>query len=147
MNANIKQQCSEPGARNDQYTRKAKVAPLLSAGLSLRAISAQTGIPVGAMHRAKRQLEKLAHSNGEAAKAKALRFERPCSYIVKQNIKGVPHDVRRLTVAVYERAVDSAIRRRLLGRGDLENPWTVVSVLFAGMFDDHTSSGSTGADI
>jgi hypothetical protein len=57
---------------------------------------------------------------------------------VKQNIGGVPQDVRRLTVSVYERAVESALGRRLLGRGDRDSPWTVVSALFAGMFDDHT---------
>ena len=57
---------------------------------------------------------------------------------MKQEIGGVPHDVRRLTVAVYERAVESAIGRGLLGRGDRAEPWTVVSALFAGMFDDHT---------
>jgi hypothetical protein len=77
-----------------------------------------------------------AHSNGEAAKS--LRFELACSYVVKQNIKGVPRDVRRLTVAVFEDSVQRGIRRGLLGSGDLENPWTVVSALFAGMFDDHT---------
>ena len=37
-----------------------------------------------------------------------------------------------------ERAVESAIGRRLLGRGDRAQPWTVVSALFASMFDDHT---------
>jgi hypothetical protein len=57
---------------------------------------------------------------------------------VRQDIGGVPHDVRRLAVAVYERAVESAIGRGLLGRGDRDNPWTVVSALFASMFDDHT---------
>ena len=61
----------------------------------------------------------------------------PTSYVVKQNIAGVPRHVRRLTVAVYKRAVESAIGRGLLGRGDRDNPWT-VSALFAGMFDDHT---------
>jgi hypothetical protein len=40
---------------------------------------------------------------------------------------------------VYERAVENAIGRGLLGRGDRDNPWAVVSALFAGMlFDDHT---------
>jgi hypothetical protein len=58
--------------------------------------------------------------------------------VVKQDVGGVPQDVRRLTVAVYEQAVERAIGRRLLGRGDKENPWAVVSALFAGMFDDHT---------
>jgi hypothetical protein len=58
--------------------------------------------------------------------------------VVKQDISGVPQDVRRLTVAVYERFVESAIGRGLLGRGDRDNPWTVISALFAGMFDNHT---------
>ena len=58
--------------------------------------------------------------------------------MVKQDINGVRHDVRRLTVSVFERAVESAIGRRLLGRGDRADPWTVVSALFASMFDDHT---------
>jgi hypothetical protein len=58
--------------------------------------------------------------------------------VVKQEIGGVPQDVRRLTVAVYERAVESAIERGLLARGDRAVPWTVVSALFASMFDDHT---------
>ena len=37
-----------------------------------------------------------------------------------------------------EWAVENAIGRRLLGRGDRAEPWTVVSALFAAMFDDHT---------
>jgi DNA-binding NarL/FixJ family response regulator len=41
--------------RDDQNTRRAKIAPLLAAGLSVRAISAETGISVGAVHRAKRR--------------------------------------------------------------------------------------------
>jgi hypothetical protein len=57
---------------------------------------------------------------------------------VRQDIGGVPQDVRRLTVAVYERAVESAIGRGLLGRGDRDEPWTVIGALFACMFDDHT---------
>ncbi len=60
------------------------------------------------------------------------------SYVVKQVINGVTYDVRRLTVAVNERAVESAIGRGLLGRGERDNPWTVVSALFASMFDYHT---------
>jgi hypothetical protein len=39
--------------------RLAKVAPLLAVGLTIRAISAETGIPVGAVHRAKRQIDWL----------------------------------------------------------------------------------------
>ena len=44
--------------RERATSRRAKVAPLLAAGLSVRAIAAETNIPVGAVHRAKRQLEK-----------------------------------------------------------------------------------------
>ncbi len=124
------------GPRNDQDTRQAKIAPLLAAGLSIRAISAETGIPVGAVHRAKRQLEKIASQGGQKAAAVSLKL--PTSYVVRQDIGGVPQDVRRLTVAVFERAVESAIGRKLLGRGDRADPWAVVSALFASMFDDHT---------
>jgi hypothetical protein len=109
---------------------------LLAAGLTVRAIAAQTGIPVGAVHRAKRRLETIVARGGQ--KAAAISQQLPTSYVVKQDIGGVPHDVRRLSVAVYERAVESAIGRGLLGRGDRDNPWTVVSALFAGMFDDYT---------
>jgi hypothetical protein len=125
-----------PRARDIEHSRRARVAPLLAAGLSVRAISAETGISVGAVHRAKRQLEKTVAQGKQQAAAVSL--ELPTSYLVKQDVGGVPQDVRRLTVAVYERAVESAIGRGLLGRGDRDNPWTVVSALFAGMFDDHT---------
>ena len=124
------------GAHNGHDSRRAKVAPLLAVGMSVRVISAETGIPVGAVHRAKRQLEKdLAQGRQNAA---AIAQQLPTSYVVKQEIGGVPHDVRRLTVSVYERAVENAIGRRLLGRGDRAVPWTVISALFASMFDDHT---------
>ena len=102
----------------------------------MRAISAETGISVGAVHRAKQQLEKAAAQGNRQAAAIAQQL--PASYVVKQDIGGVPQDVRRLTVAVYERAVENAIGRGLLGRGDRDTPWAVVSALFAGMFDDHT---------
>jgi hypothetical protein len=127
-------QFAASGARDRQDTRRAKVA--LAAGLSVRAISAETGIPVGAVHRAKRQLEKTVAHGGE--KAAAISRQLPTSYVVKQDINGVQHDVRRLTVSVFERAVESAIGRWLLGRSDRADPWTVVSALFASMFDDHT---------
>jgi hypothetical protein len=125
-----------PRARDIEHTRRAKVAPLLAAGLSVRAISAETGIPVGAVHRAKRQLE-----NGVAKgrqKATAIAQQLPTSYLVKQDIGAVPQDIRRLTVSVYERFVESAIGRGLLGRGERDNPWAVNSALFASMFDDNT---------
>jgi hypothetical protein len=110
-----------------KITRRAKVAPLLAAGMSVRAISAETGIPVGAVHRAKRHLEKTVAQSKQQAAAVSLKL--PTSYVVKQDIGGVPQDVRRLTVAVYERAVESAIGRGLLGRGDRDNSWTVVSAV------------------
>jgi tetratricopeptide (TPR) repeat protein len=68
-----------PRARNAHDSRRATVAPLLAAGLSVRAISAETGIPIGAVHRAKRQLEKIvAQQPGQ--KAAAISFEPPLSY-------------------------------------------------------------------
>jgi len=136
MNANATRFAS-PKARYGQDSRRAKVAPLLAAGMSVPAISAETGIPVGAVHRAKRQLEKMAAPQTKQ-KTAAIYPQPPSSYVVKHDIGGVPQDVRRLTVAVYERAVESAIGRRLLGRGGCAEPWTVLSALFASMFDDHT---------
>jgi hypothetical protein len=62
-------QFASPGTRDNQDTRRAKVAPLLAAGLSVRAISAETGIPVGAVHRAKRQLEKIVAQGEQKAAA------------------------------------------------------------------------------
>ena len=88
-------------ARKAQDTRRANVAPLLAVGMSVRAISAETGIPVGAVHRAKRQLEKIVARGGQ--KAAAISRQLPTSYVMKQEIGGVPQDVRRLTVAVFER--------------------------------------------
>jgi len=108
------------GARDAKDSRRAKVAPLLAAGLSVRAISAETSIPVGAVHRAKRHLEKTVAQGKQQAAAVSFNF--PMSYLVKQNIKGVTYDVRRLTVAVNERAVESAIGRGLLGRSERDNP-------------------------
>jgi hypothetical protein len=125
-----------PRARDIEHSRRAKVAPLLAAGLSMRAIAAETGIPVGAVHRAKRQLEKTVAQGKQQAATVSLQL--PSSYLVRQHIGGVQHDVRRLTVAVYERAVENAIGRGLLGRGNRDDPWAVVSALFASMFDDHT---------
>ena len=103
----------------------------------MRAISAETGISVGAVHRAKRQLEKTVAQGKQQAAAVSLKL--PTSYLVKQDIGGVPQDVRRLTVAVYERFVESAIGRGLFERSNRNNPWAVISALFAGMFDDHAN--------
>jgi hypothetical protein len=58
--------------------------------------------------------------------------------VVRQDINGIQQDVRRLTVSVYERAVESAIGRGLLGRNSRDDPWVVVGALFASMFDDYT---------
>jgi uncharacterized protein YerC len=63
---------SEP--RKAQDIRRAKVAPLLAAGLSVRAISAETGISVGAVHRAKRQLEKTVAQGKQQAAAVSLKL-------------------------------------------------------------------------
>jgi AcrR family transcriptional regulator len=124
------------GRSNNQDTRRAKVAPLLAAGMSVRAIAAATGIPVGAVHRAKRHLEKtVAQGKQEAA---AISRQLPTSYVVRQDVSGAKHDVRRLTVSVFEQAVERAIGRGLLGRNERDNPWAVVSALFASMFDDYT---------
>ena len=68
----------------------------------------------------------------------AASFQLPVSYLVKKNISGVPQQIRQLTVAVCERAVETAIGRGLLGRNDTSDPWAVLSALFAGMFDDRT---------
>jgi hypothetical protein len=113
------------------------VAPLLAAGMTIRSISARTGIPLGAIHRVKRQTEK-AIARQARQKATAVSLEPPPSYVVRRNVNGVPQDVRRLSVSVFERAVESAIGRRLLERGNRDNPWAVVSALFASLFDDHT---------
>jgi hypothetical protein len=78
----------------------------------VRAISAETGIPVGTVHRAKRQLEKNAARGRQNAAGIAQQL--PTSYVVKQDIGSVPQDVRRLIVAVYEHPVERAIGRRLL---------------------------------
>ncbi len=121
----------------DTDGRRSKVAPLLAAGMTIRSISAQTGIPLGAVHRVKRQLEK-AVARQAGRKAVAVSLEPPSSYVVRRTINGVPQDVRRLSVSVFERAVESAIGRRLLERGNRDHPWAVVSALFASMFDDHT---------
>ena len=78
-------QFASPRARNKQDTRRAKIAPLLAAGMSVRAISAETGIPVGAVHRAKRQLEKDVAQGRQ--KAAAISQQLPTSYVVKQDIE------------------------------------------------------------
>jgi DNA-binding NarL/FixJ family response regulator len=51
--------------------RRARVAPLLAAGMTVREISAETNIPVGAVHRAKRQLEKIVAQGGQNAPVRA----------------------------------------------------------------------------
>jgi hypothetical protein len=124
-------------ARKAQDSRRAKVAPLLAAGMTVREISAATSIPIGAVHRAKRRIEKMVTQQA-GQKTAAISLQPPSSYLVKQDINGVRQDVRRLTVSVFERAVESAIGRRLLEPGNRAEPWTVTNALFAGMFDDHT---------
>ena len=49
-------------------------------------------VPVGGVHRAKRQLEKDAARGRQNATAIAQQL--PTSYVVKQDVGGVPQDVR-----------------------------------------------------
>jgi hypothetical protein len=65
--------------------------------MSIRAISAETGIPVGAVHRAKRQLEK--GRSTEEQKAAAISRQPPTHYVVRQDINSVQQKIRRLTVS------------------------------------------------
>ena len=113
--------------------RRGKIAPLLAAGLSMRAISAETGIPLGAVHRAKRHIEKTM-----AGQQAVVPLEPPPSMLVQRVVDGVRQDVRQLNVAVFERAVSAAVGRGLLDHGDRGKPWTVTNALFAGMFSEHT---------
>src|SRR4051794_13851706 len=99
-------------ARDNKHIRRTQIAPLLAAGMSLRAIAAATGIPVGAVHRAKRQLEKSMAQPAEQ-QVPAASFQLPVSYLVTKNIGGVPQQIRRLTVSVYEHAVETTIGRGL----------------------------------
>ena len=95
-------------ARNE---RQAKIAPLLAAGMSIRSISSRTGIPLGAVHRAKRQIEK--------ARAREAPLDKPeTSVLVERVANGVRRDVQRLTITVYEEKVNSAVRRGLLQHRD-----------------------------
>ena len=128
-----------------KYTRRTQIAPLLAAGMSVRAISAETGIPVGAVHRAKRQVEKTVAQGKQQAAGVSLKL--PTNYLVKQNINGVTYDVRRLTVAVNERAVESAIGRGLLGPATAKTlgPWSAPCLPECSTTT--RSSGSTSAAI
>jgi hypothetical protein len=80
-----------PRPRDSEHTRRAKVAPLLAAGMSERAISAETGIPVVRSTARSDRLEKTVAQGGE--KAAAISRELPTSYVVKQDINSVQHDV------------------------------------------------------
>jgi AcrR family transcriptional regulator len=130
MNHERRQQRIRSAASAIEHTRRARIAPLLAAGMSVRAIAAETGIPVGAVH----QLEKGVAQGRQNATAIAQQL--PTSYVVKQNVGGTPHDVRRLTASVFERAVESAIGRGLLERSNRNNPWPLSTL--SGMFDDFT---------
>jgi hypothetical protein len=114
-------------------SRRAMVAPLLAAGLSIRAIVAQTGISRSGVHRAKRQIEKA-----RTARPDAPPLVPPPSYVMQRVADGVRQDVRRLTIEVYERAVGAAIGRGLLEHGDRNKPGTVISALYAELFTDAT---------
>ena len=84
------------------------------------------------------------HAQGEpgletAKRCVALVFERHRPLIRAIVVSKTPIDmVDDLESAVYERFVESAIGRGLSERSNRNNPWAVISALFAGMFDDHT---------
>ena len=111
--------------------RQAKVAPLLAAGLTIRAISAETGIPVGAVHRAKRQIEK-------ARTRQPPPDEPPPSLLTQRVVNGVRQDVRQLTILVYEHKVSAAVGRGLLEHGKRSDAGAVIGALFAACFSDRT---------
>jgi len=89
--------------------------------MTVRAISAKTGISIGAVHRAKRQIEKIVAQQA-AQKTAVISLQPPPSLLVKQDIDGIRQDVRRLSVSVYERAVSNAFGRGLLGNGETGTP-------------------------
>ena len=113
MSANNKEFAAPRARGANEHSRRAKVAPLAAAGLTVRAISAETGTPIGAVHRAKRQLEKTVAQGKQQAAAVSLNL--PTSYVVKQDIGRVPQDVRRLTVAVYGAVRGERNRARAIG--------------------------------
>ena len=111
--------------------RQARVAPLLAAGLTIRAISAETGIPVGAVHRAKRQIEK--------ARTRQPPHDEPSPSLLTQRVvNGVRQDVRQLTIWVYEHKVNAAVGRGLLEDGNRGDAGAVIGALFAACFSDRT---------
>jgi len=120
--------------------RRAQVAPFLAAGLSVRAISANTGIPVGAVHRVKRRLEKSIAGDAQGAQ-RATPPEPARNYVVRRVVDDVCADVRRLTIDVLERRVSEAIGRKLLERRD--DPGDVLSALFASCLATQQFTGCT----
>jgi hypothetical protein len=119
------------GAAAGRDDRRGKVAPLLAAGLTVRAISAETGIPIGAVHRAKRQIEK-------ARTRQPPSDEPPPSLLTQRVVNGIRQDLRRLTIWVYEHKVDAAVRRGLLEHGKRGDAGAVIGALFAACFSDRT---------
>ena len=107
--------------------------------MSVRVIAAEAGSSRDAA------LEKDAAQGRQ--KATAIAQQLPTSYVVKQDIGGVPQDVRRLTVSVYERSVESAIGRGLPDaatetiRGPSSVPYSPACSMTT------RSSGSTSMDI
>jgi hypothetical protein len=76
--------------------------------MSVRAISAEARHSRRRGTSAKRYLEKTVALGKQQAAAVSLKL--PTSYVVKQDIGGAQHNVRRLTVSVFERAVESLVR-------------------------------------
>jgi hypothetical protein len=108
-------------------------ARLLAAGLSVRAISAETGIPVGAVHRAKRQIEKA--MAGKAGQQATVPLEPPPSVLVQRFIDGIRQDVRQTDKGLVSVGVLNE-RRQLLRLpqmiADIVVTWTMAPSLPAG---------------
>jgi len=125
-----------PPERPPQHARRAQVAPLLAAGLSERGDGERT------RHSAECRVpgEAASREGGtdRAGPQAAASLEPPSSYVVRQTIDGIPHDVRHLTIEVYEHKVSKAIHRGLLAPDKRDDPGTVLSALFATCFIDDT---------
>ena len=103
----------------------------------MRAISAETGIPVGAVHRAKRQLEKIV---AQQAGQKAAAISRRTANELRGEAGHQWRSARRPTADRLGVRAGRGERHRARAIGtqtSCAEPWTVVSALFASMFDDH----------
>ena len=98
---------------------------------------------MSAVHRAKRQIEKAQVGQPtapakEPADQDAPPSVPPPSYVTRQLIGGVSHDVRRIAIMVYESRVRKAVDRELLAMDECGDASAVMSALFAACFSDRT---------